>query len=86
MAANVYLQHYADGTQERHRRSTKQGRRPLPVELRQSRRITVNLTEQQYRQAVEQAERCGMKPAAYGALAMSLFDVELFAANNCSNT
>jgi hypothetical protein len=28
MAANTYTQHYADGTQERRRRSTKQGRRP----------------------------------------------------------
>lgn len=86
MATNVYRQQYADGSSRLVCRSVRQGRKPLPDDLLQTRRVTINLTEQQYRWIAEQAEMYNMKPAAYCALAASLFDMQLFAANNCSKS
>jgi hypothetical protein len=85
MASVIYTQHTADGKSHQARRSVPQGRKPSPPELLQTRRVTINLTERQYRQLVEGAKSLNMKPAAYGALAVSLF-MQLFAANNCSSS
>ena len=46
MATNTYIQHYADGTQKTVRRSTKQGRPTLPIELRRSRRVTASVNQE----------------------------------------
>lgn len=86
MSANVFRQDTADGKSHLARRSTKQGRKPLPAEL-----VRVKMSCRVYgstkRRVETESQKYGMTPSAYADLALSLFDISKFSSDeNCSNT
>ena len=76
MAAKVYVQRYADGTKSLMRRSTPQGRTPMPAEYKM---IRTNITTSREAKKIitAKARKMGMSFSAYLELAGILYTPEL---------
>jgi hypothetical protein len=76
MSALIYRQHYADNTSALKRRAVKQGRTPLPVEMK---KIRTNITTSREAKKIitAKARKMGMSFSAYLELAGVLYTPEL---------
>ena len=76
MSALIYLQHYADRTKSLMRRSTPQGRTPLPADCKMI-RTNITTSREAKKTITAKARKMGMSFSAYLELAGILYTPEL---------
>lgn len=76
MASNTFRQSYVDGSSGLMRRSTKQGRTPLPEGMKMI-RTNITMSREAKKIITEKAKRLGMSFSAYLELAGILYTPEL---------
>jgi predicted metalloendopeptidase len=76
MASNIYTQHYVDGSSRSRRRREKQGRKPIPEELKM---IRTNITTSRIAKKIikQKAQAMGLSFSAYLELSGILYTPEL---------
>lgn len=83
MASRIVTRTFADGTTKTFRRK-KQGRHPLPDELKKTRK-NLTLSKQGYALACAKAKSMNMSVSAFYDLAGTLYDIyDIGVYNNCS--